>query len=151
MMKKYAKSMLGVTLLEIMLVLAIAAMIIVMSIRYYQSATSSQQANQALAQIQAISAAADNLAQGTGSYASGGVDTASVSQLVPAGSMTAPWGGAITVSGASASTYTVNIGATPGAVCPLLASRLTANNHFTNVSSCTGAASGFSYTYVANP
>ncbi len=41
-------SVLGVTLLEIMLVLAIAAMVVVMSIRYYQAARASQQANDVL-------------------------------------------------------------------------------------------------------
>jgi len=149
-MKTYAKSALGVTLLEIMLVLAIAAMIIVMSIRYYQSATSSQQANQMLAQIQAISAAADNLAQGTGSYAGGGVSTATVTQLVPEGSMTAPWGGNITITNAAASSYSVNVTGTPRAVCPLLTSRLTANNHFTNVN-CPATGGTLTYTYLANP
>jgi type II secretory pathway component PulJ len=49
-MKKQARSILGVTLLEIMLVLAVAAMIIIMSVRYYESANSSQQANATLQQ-----------------------------------------------------------------------------------------------------
>ena len=58
----------GVTLLEIMLVLAIAAMIIVMSVRYYQSTTNAQQANAFVAQMQAIAAAMDQLAESTHSY-----------------------------------------------------------------------------------
>lgn len=66
-MKSLSRSA-GVTLLEIMLVLAIAAMIIVMSVRYYQSASSSQQATAAFAQVQAITAAADTLAQMSGDY-----------------------------------------------------------------------------------
>ena len=44
----------GATLLEVMLVLAVAAMVIVMSIRYYKNAQNSQNVNAILAQIQAI-------------------------------------------------------------------------------------------------
>jgi len=40
-----SRRMSGVTLLEIMLVLAVAAMVIVMSIRYYRNATNSQNSN----------------------------------------------------------------------------------------------------------
>lgn len=146
MMKRFSKSsMQGVTLLEIMLVLAIAAMIIVMSIRYYQSATSSQQANTVLEQIQAITAAADNLAQATGSYKAANVSTASIQALVPQNSMTAPWGGAITIGTVNDSSYQVQIVGTPTAVCPLLLSRLNANNHFAMAAGCA------SYTYTANP
>ena len=79
MMKRSLSSILGVTLLEIMLVLAIAAMIIVMSIRYYQSANASSQANALMQQIQAITAAADNIAQGAG----GVYSTISTTTLMP--------------------------------------------------------------------
>ena len=70
-MKCFSKKNQGVTLLEVLLVLAIAAMIIVMSIRYYQSASTSQQVNMTMEEIQAITAAADNLAIGSGSYQTG--------------------------------------------------------------------------------
>jgi type II secretory pathway pseudopilin PulG len=148
-MKRLAKMVLGVTLLEIMLVLAVAAMIIVMSVRYYQSATSSQQANAALEQIQAIAAAADNLAQANGSYSGGGVTTSTIKALVPQNSMTAPWGGAITIGSATATSYPVSMAGTPTAVCPLLTSKLNANNHFTSVS-CTGGGA-LAYKYKSNP
>lgn len=68
-MKRLSR-MLGVTLLEIMLVLAIASMIIVMSIRYYTSANLAQQSNAIFQLVVALSAAADNLAVGAGSYSS---------------------------------------------------------------------------------
>ena len=58
----------GVTLLEIMLVLAIAAIIIVMSVRYYQSTTNAQQAHAFIAQMQAIQAALDQTAEATHTY-----------------------------------------------------------------------------------
>ena len=53
-MKRTIKSIYGATLLEIMLVLAIAAMIIVMSVRYYQSAQMSSQANAFVAQVRVL-------------------------------------------------------------------------------------------------
>jgi type II secretory pathway pseudopilin PulG len=149
-MKRIKQSMLGVTLLEIMLVLAIAAMIIVMSVRYYQSAVSSQQANAILQQIQAITAAADSLAQSTGSYTLGSVNISTIKTLVPTNSMTTPWGTAINVVPVGATSYTVTIPLVPTAVCPLINTRLLANNHFTNVTACSGVTT-LSYTYKANP
>lgn len=151
-MKRFGRAMLGVTLLEILLVLAIAAMIIVMSVRYYQSATSSQQANSTMQQIQAITAAADGLAQSTGSYSAGGVTTPTVQALVPQNSMTTPWGTSITVPTATATTYTVTIPAVPSAVCPLIVSKLQANNHYATTATCTASApTDVTYTYTANP
>lgn len=144
-MKKLSR-MAGVTLLEVMLVLAVAAMIIVMSIRYYQTATTNQQVNGALQMIQAISANADALAQGTGSYA-GAVTTTAVQNLMPNNSMTAPWGGTATISGAAATQYTVNITSTPAAVCRQVMPRLAANAKITVTSACGSGAATFTYTY----
>lgn len=146
-MKKYTKSMLGVTLLEIMLVLAIAAMVIVMSIRYYQSATSAQQATATLEQIQSITAAADSLAQGAGGYAAAAVSTASIGPLLPTNGLVTLWNTNITVTGATATTYVVTIPQTPAAVCPVLSSKLKVNSHYTGVSACGAGAADFSYTY----
>lgn len=151
-MKNFRRKVLGVTLLEIMLVLAIAAMIIVMSVRYYQSATSSQQANSLLQQIQAITAAADGLAQSTGSYSAAGVNTTTVQALVPQNSMTTPWGTDITIPSATATTYTVNIASVPSGVCPLVLSKLQANNHYSTSTTCSSSsATTINYVYTANP
>lgn len=161
-MKKFARKMLGVTLLEIMLVLAIAAMIIVMSVRYYQSASSSQQANAVLQQIQAITAAADSLAQASGSYQEANISNTTLKPLLPNSANTtgdtilSPWGTDITVGSAQASTYQVTIPQTPSGVCPLVISKLATNNHYQSLSPATAAACGssaadISYTYTANP
>lgn len=157
-MKTFSKSMLGVTLLEIMLVLAIAAMIIVMSVRYYQSASSAQQANAALEQIQAIVAAADSLAQGTGSYSAAEVSTSTIRPLVPVGSLTSPWGTQIAIGDVSSSYFEITLEGVPSGVCPLLRSKLVANNHFSGSSTvgaalptCQDTASDFSVYYIANP
>lgn len=156
-MKKVSKSMLGVTLLEVMLVLAIAAMIIVMSVRYYQSASSSQQANTVLQQVQGIVAAADNLAQAKGSYSS--VTSALLVTQLPGGSLTTPWGETISVSGFSQTTFLIDLQNVPSGVCPLLYSKLATNNHFSiggtppvDPSTCNATGpTATQITYTSNP
>lgn len=146
-MKRISR-MAGVTLLEIMLVLAIAAMVIVMSVRYYQSASMSQQANATLAQIQAITAAADSLAQGTGTYSA--ASTSNIAALMPANGLMPAWGGTgITVSSGTG-TYSASIPGTPVGVCTALIARLKANKHYTVPASCGSSATAFSYTYTGN-
>jgi type II secretory pathway pseudopilin PulG len=149
MKKTFKSSMMGVTLLEVMLVLAIAAMIIVMSVRYYQSTVASQQTNATLSQITAIVAAADALSQATGSYAN--IDTASITAVVPANSMTASWGQPITMGTSGVSSFIIQIEGMPANVCPLVKARLEANAHFTTLSICGGAAADFNTTYISNP
>jgi type II secretory pathway pseudopilin PulG len=145
-MKKSIRTILGVTLLEIMLVLAIAAMVIVLSIRYYQSAASSSQANAILGAFQSITAAADNLSQGTGGYAA--ITQAMITNVVPASTFTSPWGTAMTFT-PGASQFTVSTGGAPRGVCSLALPKLQADTH-TATSTCT-AAGNFVYIYVANP
>lgn len=149
-MKRTLRTMLGVTLLEIMLVLAIASMVIVMSIRYYQSATSSQQANSALAMIQSITAAADSLAQGSGGYTSAALSTATITPLLPTNGMTTPWNTSVTVSAGSNTAYTVTLPTTPASVCPILKTKLKSNSRYSNVSACGATAADFSYTYTSS-
>lgn len=140
-MKRFIKSMLGVTLLEIMLVLAIAAMIIVMSVRYYQSASANQQANSLLQQLQAITAIADGIAQSANSYT--GVTTSTVKMMMPNQKMTTPWGTDLTVTGA-ASTYTVTGTGIPDAVCAQIIPRLETSKKY-GTPTCSGGS--LSYTY----
>jgi hypothetical protein len=123
-----------------------------MSVRYYQSASSSQQANAVLQQIQAITAAADGLAQATGSYSAAGVNSATLAPLLPSGStgLTTPWGTAIGVEASGPSSYKVTIPGMPSGVCPLVVSKLKTNNHFTGVTNCSGVTT-VAYTYLANP
>jgi len=151
-MKRITKSMLGVTLLEIMLVLAVAAMIIVMSVRYYQSANASQQANQTLQLIQAITASADALAQGGGSYVV--VTTPSITPLLAnVGGLKLPWGADATITTSTATSYTVKLDAVPAGVCGLVVGRLVGDTHFTGalLSDCSGTTKPISYTYTPNP
>lgn len=150
------KSISGVTLLEIMLVLAIAAMVIVMSIRYYSSATLSQQTNTVMQQIISVTAAADNLAQGAGTYTAA-TDT-SIKAIVGANNLGTPWGdvSSWTITPGTIS-YTVALTPLPLSVCTSLAAKLAPNVSGSHVktSGCTGTgnAATLNYTYnaAANP
>lgn len=142
------RNSLGVTLLEIMLVLAISASIIIMSVRYYGSATYSLQANNSLQQIQAITAAVDSYSF-SGSYAE--VSTPLVKSLLPENTLTTPWGTPISISSAKSSSYEVTLPSMPTAVCPLVYGKLAANNHYRISKPCDNRSSGdFTYAYVAN-
>ncbi len=149
-MKRTLRTMLGVTLLEIMLVLAIASMVIVMSIKYYQSATSSQQANAVLAQIQSIQAAADSISQGAGGYST--VTSATLAALLPKNGLISPWNGTITFAG-SATSYLLTLGTMPASICPIIKVKLSANGRITGLGSITCPASGtvsFAFTYSSS-
>ena len=123
-MKRFLKSTQGVTLLEIMLVLAIAAMIIVMSIRYYQSAQASSQANAFVSQVQAIAAAAENLAQGTGTFPA----ATTLTPILPVNALTSPpWGGTLAYQSA-ATGFTLTYTAPGAATCHYLWQTCCINN-----------------------
>jgi type II secretory pathway pseudopilin PulG len=135
----------GVTLLEIMLVLAIAAMVIVMSIRYYQQATQSQQSNSVLQQILSMSAAADNLAQGTGSYS--GVTSANVKAIVGDANLKTPWGSSFTFA-STATTYTVTVDKLPGGVCAAVSAKVKANSKYTGTCDTTATPAKITVVYT---
>jgi type II secretory pathway pseudopilin PulG len=143
-MKRTIKSIAGVTLLEIMLVLAIAAMIITMSVKYYQTANNVSHINTFVEQMSAIAAAADNLAQQNGSYASS--TSAALSSALPGGWNFTPWGSKITVT-PSASSLAINVPSIPGAICTRAITAVTNNSHFvSSISSCsTTTTSTFTY------
>ena len=123
-MKRTLKLSTGVTLLEIMLVLAIASMVIVMSIRYYQQASNSQNVNVILEEIQNITAAADNIAQGTGGYSS--ATSANIAVIAGANNMTSPYGSAIAVTSTSTA-VTMSFGTVPASVCTQVTQKLSSN------------------------
>ena len=121
-------SILGVTLLEIMLVLAIAAMIIVMSVRYYQTAQTSSQANAFMNQINAITGAVENLAVG-GNY--GAVNVADLTNMLPTGALTAvPWGAGATFA-LTANGYTFTYPAAASTLCNIITPKFAALNKYT--------------------
>jgi len=140
------RTMLGVTLLEIMLVLAVAALILVMSIKYYRTATASKQANDSLSMIQAIVSMADSVAMASGSYSTGGLTTTAVQAMLPNNGVV-PWSTDQVTVAASAASYNVTLPAMPADVCPLVYSKLAGDPHYTPISPCTSSAANFTYTY----
>jgi type II secretory pathway pseudopilin PulG len=130
LMKEVAKMMKsrrmsGVTLLEIMLVLAVAAMVIVMSIRYYRNATNSQNSNVIISQINAMITAGEQIAQGAGGSFSS-VSAANISAIT--GFTTTPFNTTYTVTGATATGYSIGTGTLPTQVCSQIASSIGTTN-----------------------
>ncbi len=142
------RPMSGVTLLEILMVLTISAVILISSIRYYESATNSLQANSILEQVQVITASIDHYTAGTFTYE--GVNTSILASLLPEHILTTPWGTDITLSEVTPNSYTVTLPATPAKVCTSIMGKLVTNKHFQITSSCHGINTDFIYTYYAN-
>ena len=141
MMKKSSRSMLGVTLLEIMLVLAIAAMVVVMSIRYYQQASSNQRVNAAVDLITGYVAAGVSYLNAVGTYANIGNGSALNPYLPNNQASPSPWGGAITVGGGTQTTFAVTFPSVPGADCAKLANLLQAQSKNVTIGSCAAMGS----------
>lgn len=138
----------GVTLLEILLVLTISTSIILMSIRYYGSATQSLQANSALQTIQAITATIDGFAS-NGSYR--GMNQDFLKHLLPNNSLITPWGTTIELRDVQSNAYTIILHKTPTAECTLISTKLSSNNHYRIDTVCKqNGAADFTYTYLAN-
>lgn len=124
-------SQLGVTLLEIMLVLAIAAIVIILSIRYYQQASLQNKIVAGTSGITAVMAVLDQL-KGSGVTA----NTQTVTQALGGKMPISPWTGAdITFDAASTpNTITLPIGNTDD--CNAAALALQANPNI--LPTCTG-------------
>ncbi|HSW94347.1 MAG TPA: hypothetical protein VLJ15_08370 [Gammaproteobacteria bacterium] len=138
MMKKSFRTMLGVTLLEIMLVLAIAAMVVVMSIRYYQSATTNQKVASTLNNITAIVAAGENYLSSQGTYEK--IGPADVTPYMPGNKMpSSGWGGEMGVENGSANGYDITVPSVPTGACKQLAALIKQNGKVTMDASCTKA------------
>lgn len=142
-MKRSIKTSLGVTLLEIMLVLVIASLVLVMSIRYYQSATNSQRVNAAVNIVTGVIAAADTYQSSTGSFTS--MTSSSIAPYMPNSTMpNSPWGAVRVNAAGSGLTYTVNISLLPAGVCTQIANLIKTN---TKVSTDCTTANNIVITY----
>lgn len=151
-MKLILRKMSGVTLLEIMLVLAVAALLIVMSVRYYSTSGSSEQVNALVEQVQAIVQAADGIAQEQG-YNSSSISTSTVGAALQNTGMNTPWGEPITVAVASSTSLTITIPDVPAAICPLLQAKYNGNTSFnTSTDNCpsSGNLASFVITYSSS-
>ena len=141
-MKINLKKMIGVTLLEILLVLVVAALVLVMSIRYYQSASTSAKVNASVEILQSAIGAADayiNAGKGISTI----TDTA-LSPYFPGGVLpTDPWSGqVIAFSNATTTSYDVSFSSVPGSACTQLATLAQANSKIKQSASTACAAAG---------
>ncbi|EKD73966.1 MAG: hypothetical protein ACD_45C00124G0006 [uncultured bacterium] len=131
-MKRSFKAVLGVTLLEIMLVLAIAAMIIVMSIRYYQSASLNQKIAATMNNVTGIVAAVESYLAATGTLQN--LNAGVIQPYLPGGVMpSSGWGGAMTIAAGGANAYTITVPSVPTLGCTQLRSLLIQNTKFAPV------------------
>lgn len=127
-MKRSFTSMLGVTLLEIMLVLAVAALMIVLGTRFYQSASTTNKVNAAMGIVQGIVSASESVINVKGNLSTVQTD---ITAYLPGNAMpNSPWGGAITISDAKDNSYTINIPVTDPTGCTTLRSLLNQNSKF---------------------
>ncbi|MFU8797384.1 MAG: prepilin-type N-terminal cleavage/methylation domain-containing protein [Gammaproteobacteria bacterium] len=121
----------GIGLLELMLSLAIIALLLIMATRYYSSAKRSKEITEAMSLIQAIRAGANNYATPNGFVPEGDI----VTKLINAGllpkyitvkSTASPWGTAVDANTLGGKLLTITmappptIGEDKSSVCPLL-------------------------------
>ena len=143
-MRRSPLSVVGATLIEIMLVLAIIVLIILMSVRYYQSTATANQTDQVMGMISAITAAADNLSLGSADGYSN-VTAQNMAPVLGSANMNSPWGGSVVFSAGNTTSYTVTIPKPTASVCTAVLIKLKANSKFTNTS-CTDGGN-LNYTY----
>lgn len=119
----------GIGLLELMLSLAIIAILLVMATRYFASARQGQEVASAISLIQAVSAASQSYFVANGNAFTGLSASALKTQnYLPANTnLVNPWGGTVTVAGGDSSNptaVTITLTNVPGAACTQLAGAL---------------------------
>jgi Tfp pilus assembly protein PilE len=137
-MKKVSTQVLakGIGLLELMLSLAIIAILLIMATRYYQSASTNQKINQAVDMFAAVKGGVRNYYISNGktfptsvaklvqsgylptSYLDGDKSTATTSANVN------PWNGSLAVAAGTGDTFTVAMAGIPTAICSQLVGRV---------------------------
>lgn len=117
------KKQTGIGLLELMLSLAIIAILLVMATRYFTSARQSQQVASAVSLVNAITAAASNYAATEGNGSAPG-SMGALASFLPPESSTDPWGGTVKVGGTSATAFTIALGNAPADACTMIGDAL---------------------------
>ena len=140
-MKRSFKSVLGVTLLEIMLVLAIAAMIVVMSIRYYQTASLNQKVAAAMDSITAVVAASESYMSATSTVPT---NASNVTPYLPGSVMpNSPWTGVLVIAkGSGTGEYTITVPNVPAAACTPLMNLVKTNPKMSQTAPTCSAGAG---------
>lgn len=118
----------GITLLELMLSLAIIAIILVMATRYYEIVHSTEQTNDASNMIQAIRAGSQRWLLSNQDFSNISITAMQNLNLLPQTFSDNPWGSTMTVSPASGDTSKIQIEMKdmPLSACENLLSRFSA-------------------------
>lgn len=117
----------GIGLLELMLSLAIIAVLLVMATRYYESALLGERANTEVGILQAMRGAAAQYSAGQPTYDNVTFSNLAKSGLIPkaleSSIKVGPWGGNLDVTGAGQQ-LTVKDSLVPGGACDIIKQRL---------------------------
>lgn len=128
----------GISLLEVMLSLAIIAIILVLASRYFILAQNNTNMTQALNEIQNINAAAQNWRLSHGDFSGISMQGLIDRNLLPATAENNPWGGKtdVTPSSANASQYTIIMRKIPRSACKNLLLELNTDAETTPPGQC---------------
>lgn len=125
MKMKFKSGQKGISLLEVMLSLAIIAIILVMATRYFGIASGTSKLNQATGQINEIKQGLAQWSVNNGSYSGATLTTLSTANFITSETAAGqnPWGGTLGLS-ATATSATITMEGLPTGVCDNLKSRL---------------------------
>ncbi len=145
---RLVKSQRGIGLLELMLSLAIIAILLVMATRYFASARQGQQVAGAISMIQAVAAASQNyFIAHNNTFSNMGLSSLKSGNYLPTNSsVNGPWGGQIQVQGGSDSAHPTAVKITipnvPGAACNELMGALKSQAIAFPGTSCSAGSAG---------
>jgi len=155
-MRTSLRRVIGATLLEVMLVLAIAAFIVILSIRYYQSAQTSSGIEAVSEAAQAILAAADSYGLANGGYSS--MSAGMLWSALPtsvrtatSGQISTNWGPAtLSISGAGSTSYTgtITFTNTPPQIVPSSVAAFICSADKAHASGCKATTTTITWTYT---
>jgi len=130
-MKKSYHSMAGITLLELMLVLAIAGVVIAMSIKYYQQAATNQRIAAGMGVVSSVVAAVESYRLTNAPIV--GMVNDSVKPFFPKQEIPiSPWDNKVVTikGGTSGNLYTIDISTTDAGACKVFAEQIEGQQGF---------------------
>lgn len=148
----------GIGLLELMLSLAIIAILLIMATRYFTSANTNQQVSNATDMFNGVRASVNSYYSDNGPAAQAptlsGLVTAGYLPSSYGGSTSSPWGTAMSIPSATAGHFSVQMSSVPASACAMLIARLgqtintaSASGESVSPTSCGTGSSDVTVTY----